>query len=163
MCLGRWGAGQGYLRRVGCVREITPGNLGDRRHVAWGTGVIVHVLYGLDAVAAASYEVCAARHVSYGSIEGEWKGSNLLLVQARVQDEEIGTADREILDDCITGLIALGRVILATVLGAVLGEVGRDRNGRRSRGRARGRNNRGWERGIFPQAHPCRFLCRWCG
>jgi hypothetical protein len=76
-------------------------------------------------------------------IEGEWKSSNLLLVQARVQDEEIGTADGEILVDCVTGLIPLRRVILATVLGAVFGEVGGDSDGRRSCGRACGRNNRG--------------------
>lgn len=84
-----WGNGQRVrviYGRVGCVREIPPGDPGHRRHVAWGTGVIVHVLDRLDTVAAASYEVCAARYVSYGSIEGEWKSSNLLLVQARVQD-----------------------------------------------------------------------------
>jgi hypothetical protein len=50
--------------RVGCVGKLVPGDLGDRRHVAWSTGVVVHILDGLDTVAAASYEVCAASHVS---------------------------------------------------------------------------------------------------
>lgn len=63
----------------------------------------------------------------------------------------ISTADGEILDDCVTGLIALGRVILATVLGAVWGQVGRDRGGRRSHGQACGRNNRRWSVVFLPR------------
>lgn len=50
--------------RVGCVGKLIPGDLGDRRYVAWSTGVVVYILNGLDTVAATSYEVYAASHVS---------------------------------------------------------------------------------------------------
>lgn len=59
-----------------------------------------------------------------------WKSSNLLLVQAGIQDEEVGTLDWELLGDRVTALLLLRSVILATVLGAIFCEVSRDRNSR---------------------------------
>lgn len=149
---GIWGGGE-WVRvingRVGCVGKLVPGDLGDRRHVAWGTGVVVHILDGFDTVAAASYEVCAASYASQTLSRRQWKSLNLLLVQARIQDKKIGTLDGELLGDCVTALLFLGSVILATVLGAVFREVGRDRDGGRSCGRPRDRSNRGWSFVLF--------------